>query len=168
MNSGVYLDVTQPYSYCVSAAVALRIGSERYGGKELENFHKAKEAGLSENQAFVLFNTFDSQCSFNSAGGSHDVWNPSTNANDVFKFFNDTNINRLKEDPYNVVTRKGYYINRVVGDDKGPSIYTLLFSANPLVEKVKQGWGSYSMYVIGDTQEEKFANACLIVKEFIK
>ena len=168
MNSGVYLDVTQPYSYCVSAAVALRIGSECYGGKSLSNFHKAKEAGLSEAQAFVLFNTFDKQLSYNSAGGSHDVWSPSTNAESVFKFFNETDINRLKEEPYNVVTGKEYSITRVVGNDVGSSVYTLLFSKNPLVKEVKQGgWGGSLMCVIGDTEEEKFANACLIVKEFI-
>jgi len=147
MKGCAMMDVTKPYSYVCSAAIAMRTGSEY--AKSLKVFKDLLDWKYNPNVAYLV-----SQCTtvhnngayqFIPNGGSHHVWHTGMEMSKVVSFFNDKKLN-VEDKPYNNSPNSYYTIFKVIGSDvavKQGSVFETVRNDNKEFLVIDQrGWAA--------------------------
>lgn len=157
LASGVLMDVTQPYSFVCSAAIALRVGSEY--PLTLQIFKELVDMKYSGNVAFILSHMTqreqNNKYSLRSQGGGHHVFNTGHAADQFIEFFNEGKLN-LNDGKYEDAARTPYKIQDVVAPSTGHyalhskgTIGNLIYSDNKdMVKVIGEGWGKRETVVM--------------------
>ena len=157
MKTGVLMDLTQPYSFVCSAAIALRVGSEYQAS--LPIFKELIDMKYSGNVAFIMSHITqlekDGKYSLRSQGGGHHVFNTGHTSAQFIQFFNEGKLN-YDDGAYEDAAGKVYRIQDVIApqmghgslDTKG-AIGNLIFNDNKdMVKNVGEGWGKRETVVM--------------------
>jgi len=164
--SGVYLDITKNFSYCVAAAIALRSGSEFKA--RLPLFKSLIDLQYSPHVAYIVsqFTTYPEK--FTAFGGGHHVMgNTNVTLQNMAKFFNTDKFNNdgMK---YKDAKGRSYRIFPLIGETKGNevSMYNdILQRLGHIVTTVKNGWGPATKYIDYTKRDNLIMVANTIAKE---
>ncbi len=170
-TSGVYIDITKDYWYCVAAAIALRVGSE-YENK-LPLFNQIIELGFSTHVAFIV-----SQFSYNNgnevqltkhAGGHHVINNVDVTTAQFSNFFKGI-LHKQAGFPYHQANGKGYTIQKMIGERRmeEKSVFDdVVKTLENHVTITKRPWGESGSYIdLGDMK--KLVVVCNYFEKVIK
>lgn len=130
LNTGVYLDVTKPHWYCVSAAIALRSGNEHR--KNLPMFDQLLRMGFSPNVSYLssqLINSLDKYTGFT---GGHHVFSSSLRPTDFTEFF-DLGLIKGDPTPFNKAQGRMYKVFEVIGLPQMDDLNKYLFKKNEAI-----------------------------------
>ena len=157
MKSGVLMDLTQPYSFVCSAAIALRVGSEYQAS--LPIFKELIDMKYSGNVAFIMSHITqlekDGKYSLRSQGGGHHVFNTGQAVAQFTQFFNEGKLNH-DDGKYEDAAGKVYRIHDVIapstgnyGLDAKGGIGIQIFNDNKdMVKNIGEGWGKRETVVM--------------------
>lgn len=142
-TSGVYLDITKNYSYCVAAAMALRTGSEF--PSKLSVFERLMKLGFSPNVSYVVahFTYADKFTTF--TGGHHVMNNTDMTMGKLASFFNTGVIATVDKASYKDSAGKPYSIFALIESGlklDALSIFNqIIRDCNHIVDEGKVEWG---------------------------
>lgn len=145
-NSGVYIDITKEYWYCISAAIALRVGHE-YPFR-LPLFKSIIDLGFSPDVAFVVSQFSYSQGGqekfVKNTGGHHCINNVDCTTEQFANFFKGVH-HSSSGIAYKNANNKSYQIQKLVGSlrqDNKPLFNDVMKACDKYAEERKLGWGS--------------------------
>lgn len=156
-NSGVLMDVTQPYSFVCSAAIALRVGSEY--PRSLLIFKQLIDMKYSGNVAFIMSHIAqleqNNKYSLRAQGGGHHVFNTGHAPDQFIAFFNEGKLN-YNDGKYEDAARQAYKIQDVIAPSTGNysleskgGIGNIIFTDNKdMVKVIGEGWGKRETVVM--------------------
>lgn len=151
IKSGVYLDISKPYSYCVAAAIALRTGSEFRA--QLEVFDRLIQLNYSPNVAFIVSSCVNITWNYTDFSGGHHVLNNNNmGLEGMRKFFNEGLLN-LNGKSYAKSKAISYSVFDVMAPKNAkPTLNSHIWKACKDMVIVKESWGgkSYSISVVED------------------
>lgn len=144
-TSGVYLDLTKDFWYCVAAAVALRTGSEF--NNCLVMFQRLLDLNYSPNVAYIVSQLSRGLDAFTSFGGGHHVFNNTDMTMESYaRFFNTGKFNDCCGHSYQDSAGREYRINPLIQKQLVKNDVNLF---STVVNKLKhiatteqKGWGA--------------------------
>lgn len=143
-EGGVYVDVKRGINEIMSAAVALRMGSEF--DHILANFYNLSQAGCNENIAWIVSKHFF-KTKYGTDGGAHSTLQSSLN----FKQYVQTMETGVFPNPgpkYSTAYNQGYVICRSMAKEEGENINTVFkkcLDGLKFFIKKKNDWGETSI-----------------------
>lgn len=143
-KSGVYLDLSKDFSYCVAAAIALRSGSEY--AMQLPMFGRLKDLGFSSNVAYLV-SQFSSSDTFVAMGGGHHVINNiAMKMENLAAFFNSGEPVNPSGVSYKDAAGKAYSVFKLIESvpcDRDKSVFAYITdkACSHITETKKKSWG---------------------------
>jgi hypothetical protein len=140
MEDGVAMDVTQPHNYVISAAVALRVGSE-YPLTAME-FYALVKMGVPGNIAWIVacYAEKGDKVATSALSGGHHVFASGMDVDWIKAFFNKGKFNR-PGDPVNELEENRYEILKCISPEYSDnSLSQWLINNHKGVEKNNTGW----------------------------
>jgi hypothetical protein len=167
-TSGVYLDLTKEFWYCVAAAVALRTGSEF--DNCLPIFQRLLDLNYSPNVSYVVSQLSHGLNAFNLFPGGHHVLNNATMTMEAYvSFFNTGKFSRCSGMSYQEASGREYRIDPLI-QEKIEKTEVSLFNyvmtkLKHVVTKEQRGWGVAYDSIKFDNPDNLIRVANLFAKE---
>lgn len=143
INSGVSLNLGRGKNYLISAAVALRVGSEYATKGFLREWWNLVEAGCSKNLAFIVASLVSSRdggwYSIGYMQGSHHVFADYQDINQLASFFNDGVIHKEGDIPKSF----GYEVLQCIAEDKRSDEHSLASFVKNNYKQIKKKNGMW-------------------------
>lgn len=167
--SGVYLDVTKEYWFCVAAAIALRTASEHYTCLPL--FRKLLNLNYNPNVAYIVSQFCKEargKMSFMRHTGGHHVMSNTLTAMDSFvSFFNGGEHKETSGISYEAAAGQRFQIQALIGGsypkplDHKEMYDTIIQLCAPVVSKYQPEWGAEVKYIdVSDINQLVFLANC--------
>lgn len=166
-TSGVYIDISKDYWYCVAAAVALRSGSEFH--RRLPTFKRLLDLQYSPNVAYIVSQCSATEDSFAQFGGGHHVFNNMTMTMKSFEdFFNKGELCNKANTPYSKAEGKSYKIFALMcndlKDDQESVLKYITDKLKHITVEHKPGWGQKTVSIPFDKPD----NLIMLANTFAK
>lgn len=167
-TSGVYLDLTKDFWYCVAAAVALRTGSEF--DNCLAMFQRLLDLNYSPNVAYIVSQLSRGLNAFASFAGGHHVFNNTNMTMESYaRFFNTGKFNDCCGHSYQNSAEREYRIDPLIQKQLVKNDVDLF---STVVNKLKhiatteqRGWGASFKSIKFDNPDNLIILANLFAKE---
>lgn len=148
INNGVYLDVNNPHSYVVAAAIALRVGSEHNPSHNLKLFQTVLDQGFSGHVAFLVSQTMSvngGELQPRDQQGWHHVISTDHKMEDLVQFFKEGY--RPSNEKYTTKGLKMYAIQEHIGGENGGYIKAVKECA--IMKRQAAGFGAKNYFIPG-------------------
>lgn len=167
-TSGVYLDLTKKFWYCVAAAIALRTGSEFDNCLPL--FQRLLDLNYSPNVAYVVSQLSHGLNAFRYFAGGHHVLNNATMTMDAYaSFFNTGKFAKCSGMSYQEASGCEYRIDPLIQQalvKTDVSLFNYVVAKlKHIVTKEKQAWGASFDSIKFDNPDNLIRVANLFAKE---
>lgn len=167
-TSGVYLDLTKEFWYCVAAAIALRTGSEFDNCLPL--FQRLLDLNYSPNVAYVVSQLSRGLNSFGYFAGGHHVLNNGTMRMEAYAcFFNTGKFSRCSGMSYQEASGRDYRIDPLIQEKlekTDVSVFNYVMEKlKHVVTKEQKAWGASFESIKFDNPDNLIRVANLFAKE---
>jgi hypothetical protein len=149
------MDVTKPYSYVCSAAIAMRSGSE-FASHALPLFKRLLDMKYSPHVAYLMSHMTQvkgEEFTVIRQGGSHHVFHSGMNLNQVVDFFDNKKLS-VNDKPYNEAFNTYYTIFKTIANEhpaENNTLFTTIRDDNPEFLKDSQAqWVKIKTTVVNE------------------